>query len=62
MIEEFVSKVISTFYATCVDVQNDPELKEWMSNIYTSFSISSKSELGDVHHDRLYGILSACGN
>ena len=57
VIEEFVSKVIGTFYATDGDVQNDPELKEWVSDIYTNgfpsdgkgqgfpSSISSKIEL-----------------
>ena len=61
LIEEFVSKVIGTFYATDGDVQNDPELKNWVTDIYTNgfpgdgntgqgfpSSISSKSELVEV--------------
>ena len=36
MEEEFVSKVIGTLYATDGDVQNDPELKNWVSDIYTN--------------------------
>ena len=60
LMEEFVSKVIGTFYATDDDVQNDPELKDWVSDIYSNgfpgdgkgqgfpSSITSKSELVEV--------------